>query len=281
MKILLSLSLLFLSVTAYSSPLHEAVKNSARGEAIRLIESGEVDVNARNSKGETALHLVMYGLYELEDSWVEVMRLLIKHGADPNIKDNDGMTPYGVIRDNPYPEACAVAAVFLEETVGINGTGEDGFTPVDLALCEAMYVGDTDLLLQFMGAGADIRKSNYHNHLDIALAVLRDEDLFLSLAAEDGGVEAVLDKYDSYHLVLAARYGHEKAVQILLNHGANPNACPEESEREFHYTYGEDIVGKTALTVISETYDYDVRAHTRKKIMKMLIDYDAGVRCRD
>ena len=280
MKILLSLSL-FLSASAYSSPLHEAVENSNRREAKRLIVSGEVDVNARNSEGETALHLVMYGLYELSDDWVEVMQLLLKHGADPNIKDNDGRTPYGVVRENPYPEACAVAAVFLKETVGINGTGEDGFTPVDLAMCVAMYIGDIDLLEYLMGAGADIRKANYHNHLDIALAVLRDEDLFLSLAAEDGGIEAVLDKYGSYHLVLAARYGHKEAVKILLSHGADPNVCHEKPEREFTYTYGDDIAGKTALTVISETYERDVRVHTRKRIMKILIDHGAGVRCRD
>jgi ankyrin repeat protein len=48
----------------------------------RLLEDDRVDINRRGENGITALHLVT------AQGHVEIVRLLMEHGADPLIKDN-------------------------------------------------------------------------------------------------------------------------------------------------------------------------------------------------
>ena len=52
-----------------------------------IIKSGGVNINTKNSDGETALIVASSCLY------LEIVRYLIKNGADINAKDNNGRTP--------------------------------------------------------------------------------------------------------------------------------------------------------------------------------------------
>ncbi len=53
-----------------------------------LLEDDRVDVNRRGENGITALHLAA------TQGYVEIARLLVEHGADPQIKDNFDRTAY-------------------------------------------------------------------------------------------------------------------------------------------------------------------------------------------
>lgn len=55
--------------------------------AVRLLIKHDADVNARDEKGRTVLH----DTAERNDA--EMMHLLLKHGADPSITDKTGMMP--------------------------------------------------------------------------------------------------------------------------------------------------------------------------------------------
>lgn len=68
-----------------NTPLHSKIKLSLLfdKQAELYIRYG-VDVNAQNDKGKTALHLAKQA---------SLVTLLLKHGADPNIKDNYGHAP--------------------------------------------------------------------------------------------------------------------------------------------------------------------------------------------
>ncbi|EGX95550.1 ankyrin 2,3/unc44, putative [Cordyceps militaris CM01] len=57
----------------------------------RLLQSG-LDINARNSKGQTALHLLDFNFRE-EDQNAELFQTLLHHGADIEAKDHLGQTP--------------------------------------------------------------------------------------------------------------------------------------------------------------------------------------------
>ncbi len=65
--------------------LHIAVRYGDIGMVRRLIEDG-ADVNARDNKGRTPLHMTRYDKKDNTD----MMELLLENGADPNIKDNKG-----------------------------------------------------------------------------------------------------------------------------------------------------------------------------------------------
>ncbi|MFN8638479.1 MAG: ankyrin repeat domain-containing protein [Dehalococcoidia bacterium] len=73
-------------------------------EAVRfLVESTRVDVNHVNNLRWTAL-LEAIVLSSGGSRHQEVVRLLLAHGADPNIADRDGVTPLGHARARGYRE---------------------------------------------------------------------------------------------------------------------------------------------------------------------------------
>ncbi len=75
------------SVTAGDvDALYEAAGAGDRAEVIALLDSG-VDVNGRSSNGSYALNNAAV------ENEVEVMRVLLHHGADPNVQNSQGDTP--------------------------------------------------------------------------------------------------------------------------------------------------------------------------------------------
>ncbi|AIF44968.1 ankyrin [Virgibacillus sp. SK37] len=68
-----------------------------------LVENTEVDVNHINDLGWTAL-LEAIILSDGGEKQQETIQILIKHGADVNIPDNDGVTPLPHAKTKGYTE---------------------------------------------------------------------------------------------------------------------------------------------------------------------------------
>ena len=86
------------------TPLHLATKNNCVTVAKYLIEAG-ADVNVRDRDGKTPLHVAV------KHAGKGLVELLLKHGADPNAADNSGMAPihYAVLRlISPVPARTTV-----------------------------------------------------------------------------------------------------------------------------------------------------------------------------
>src|SRR5712671_1482115 len=66
------------------TPLHAASRSGCLKFAQRLLELG-VDVNSRDNKGRTPLHMILWNSHN-------VGLLLLEHGADPGVRDDDGQT---------------------------------------------------------------------------------------------------------------------------------------------------------------------------------------------
>lgn len=68
-----------------------------------LLENTDIDVNHINNLGWTAL-LEAIILGNGSDNHKKVIELLLKHGADPNIADKDGVTPLTHARKKAYKD---------------------------------------------------------------------------------------------------------------------------------------------------------------------------------
>jgi ankyrin repeat protein len=75
------------------TPFLGAVRWSRFAAAERLLRHG-ANVNFQNSKGVTALHLVLK-----KNSDPKHVEMLLRHGADPTIKSRDGKSPLDLVRN--------------------------------------------------------------------------------------------------------------------------------------------------------------------------------------
>lgn len=79
------------------TPLHRLVLSDEEDvRAVRLMLGNGADIAARDHNGMTPLHWVAKGGYRWNDQQrgSQVAKVLLEHGANPNIADNDGKTVF-------------------------------------------------------------------------------------------------------------------------------------------------------------------------------------------
>ncbi|WP_257264172.1 ankyrin repeat domain-containing protein [Endozoicomonas sp. ONNA2] len=76
------------AVTDIDKPATQEMPAHRHSLLVDLIENGKVEINAQDKEGRTALHIAA------NQGRIEIVRELLKRGADFNIQDNEGMTAY-------------------------------------------------------------------------------------------------------------------------------------------------------------------------------------------
>lgn len=145
--------------------------------ATLLIEKGGVPLESRDPEGRTALHV---------GSWqgcVEMVDLLLKHGANPNAQDTEGRPPMHSVAWTGHAEV----GRHLLEASGVN---------IDLACCQ----GATALSI-----------AAQEGHVNIVAMLL-----------ERGANPDHMDKYGRTPVKVAGKHGHYNIVRLLESYGAKP-----------------------------------------------------------
>jgi ankyrin repeat protein len=159
------------------TPLHLAAANGYRGMVDFLLTT-KADVNARDDSGSTPLHQAAAAEGEHSDT-VEV---LLAHKANVDAADQQGLTPlhYALLADNPD-----VALTLLRH--GANPNVKDnkvGHTPLILAASKG-YKQVTELLLAH---GADVNAAD-NRGTPLAWAIRTDHANVADLLRQHGGHE--------------------------------------------------------------------------------------------
>jgi ankyrin repeat protein len=103
------------------SPLRNAVKTESQGTVEALLTHGAIV----NPKGEDGVaYTPLHAACELGDEYI--VGLLMKHGADPSIKDKAGLTAFDLLRKRHFSDAQIVA--LLSPTENRESTGATGDT---------------------------------------------------------------------------------------------------------------------------------------------------------
>ena len=136
------------SAETLATVLHEAVLRRHKAMVEFLLAKG-AEVNAKNSVGQTPLHIAAYNASISGGAHKDIVELLLANGADINARDQEGQTPLHCTFSR------AVAELLLAKGAHINAKDNKGTTPLH------HLAWDTPEALEFLlNNGANINARN-------------------------------------------------------------------------------------------------------------------------
>jgi ankyrin repeat protein len=211
--------------------------------------------------GETPLHVAS------RRGHVEIVKLLLEHGADPNIRDMYGETP---LHDAAYWGHADVVKLLLEHGADLSAKNKYGETPLFLAI-HSEYGTEVAKLLLERGADPNVRSKRmlYGRRTPLHYAVLGGDVELARLLLEKGANPNAKDEYGETPLHIAVVRGDLQMAKLLLQYGADPNARDKWGETPL------DDVQNFIELAIEDGEDPQKVVKTAKEMTKLLRKYGA------
>ncbi len=144
--------------------LHHAVETQSI-PILKYLLTLNLNINAKSKLGKTTLHVAA----DTEDNQtaLQIVDLLIEHGANPNETDKDGVSVlmYAVFSDN-----LNAVKLLLDHNADLNLSDSDGDTP----LFGAIYRANTQMATFLIEEGADITVKNKKKQTPFECAIAND-----------------------------------------------------------------------------------------------------------
>ena len=161
-----------------------------------------------SDNGKTLLHLASE-----EEGCAEIVKKLIKAGADTNVQDFESRTPLHTAFDDD------TAKVLLDNGANINAIDNDKATPLHIACA----TGDLELAKLLLERGANIEALDCDGESPLCYALRKEEnDIFeLLLDTDPELVNMIVEpSTGNYPIHLVSEKGNEDMLKLLLRKGA-------------------------------------------------------------
>ncbi|KAG8673979.1 hypothetical protein FPOAC1_007298 [Fusarium poae] len=188
-----------------------AARNGSEAMVKMLLDTGKVDVDAKDKNGRTPL------LWAAENGHEAVVKMLVDTGkADVDAKDNNGQTPLSWAARN----GCEAVVKMLVDTGKVDVDAEDkgGWTP----LLWAAENGHEAVVNMLVDTGkVDFDAKDYIGRTPLSLAARNGREAVVKMLLDTGkaDVEAKDTQYGQTPLSLAAENGHKAVVKMLVDTG--------------------------------------------------------------
>jgi ankyrin repeat protein len=197
-----------------ATPLSRAAR-SRHTDVVELFLMRGASVNARDLDGSTALFVAS------EQDSLPIVQSLIAHGSDVNLPGRSGLTP---IEAAAYMGNESIVRLLLDRGADPKNTDTTGKSPI----CYAVGRGYTDVARVLLDHSVSVN-ARYGNDLTALMWAAGHEDGagssdvadVLELLIERGARLNDQDNRGRTALMIAAALGHEKAVDVLLDHDAD------------------------------------------------------------
>nr|XP_023030075.1 ankyrin repeat domain-containing protein 17-like [Leptinotarsa decemlineata] len=197
------------------TPLMEAA-SAGHLDIVRLLVAHGADVNAQSTSGNTPL---MYGC---AGGHTEVVKFLLENGANVEDHNENGHTP---LMEAASAGHVGLAKILLNHGAGIN-THSNEFK--ESALTLACYKGHLDMVRFLLEAGADQEHKTDEMHTALMEASMDGHVEVARLLLDSGAqVNMPTDSFES-PLTLAACGGHVDLAMLLIERGANIEEVNDE-----------------------------------------------------
>jgi len=173
-----------------AEPFITAVAERDGAKAMQLVEARPSIVNARNSRGQTAL---VVAVARGDDLWT---RFLLSKGADPNLAERDG--------DTPLIAAARVGFLDAAEWLLADGARVDAANRMgETALIVAAQQRQLPIVKLLLSQGADPNRTDSaqgYSALDYARRDPRARDIVAAIESAGRKPPAKSDKLDDFKL---------------------------------------------------------------------------------
>jgi ankyrin repeat protein len=238
-------------------------------EQIRnLIQKG-ADVNQKDHLGRTPLFLVT------NDEHLDILKLLIEHGADPYHKDKENRS---ILHYCTRLKTIKTAQYYLDNfNLNINAQDNEGLTPLMSCVRSLPMQSNMAGILQvYIDHGADINVLSQghdalawaisNNHHDCALALLKAGATFQLYA---GGTTALHMAAQNKNLVL---------IQELVQRGQSLSTYNDQGYTPFHSLFGPWKKYKEKLDCVDNFLEQgaDINQRTKEGLSPLEIECAKG-----
>ena len=191
-------------------PLVEAVK-AADTAAVRTLLEQQVDVNAPEVDGTTALHWAAY------QGDLDTARLLLRAGANADAPNRYAVTPLSLACGRGH---APIVEALLDAGADANSTLPEGET----VLMAAARSGNVDVLRLLVAHGADVgAREGWRGQTALMWAAAENHPAAVHTLLELGAAVTERSSAGWTALLFAVRAGKAEAVHALLEAGADVN----------------------------------------------------------
>ena len=222
--------------------------------ALFLLKHG-AEVDKRDKVNETPLHLAIQ-LYGFNP---ELAGTFLKHGADANAENNQGMAPFHMLSDDfdDGDNILDLALLLLKHGAEVNKGDKNNHTPLHLAMLRNQFNLAEILLEHGSNSNAESITGRTPLHI-LSKSDIKDESHILNLVLllmKHGAEVNKGDKNNHTPLHLAILRNQSSLARILLEHGADANA--------------ESVTGCTPLHILSRS-DIKDESHILNLVLLLL-----------
>lgn len=187
-----------------------------------LVKNGKADVNLPDIAGRTPI------FYAVEKDQVEALRLLLSLGADPNAKDNNGVT--ALMRSSSKNHQACQQELLRQKTIDVNAKDNQGRN----AVTYSAYAADTLPAKELLAAKADINTADLQGNTPLMSAIKAKNDRTAVFFIQQGAALTPVNVAGESAFTLTQHYLPNSATSNVLGvkqAGVQQQALQVEAEK--------------------------------------------------